>query len=518
MACFFSTAIFDIVVTAMKRKKLARRRLGGKKRHGFFWPGNLMLKLQQSLIALQDRSFQGRIPSKPPRPKLLKPVITSSLQQQSSHLCPPVSQSVAEVVFGDGHSGLRRSSLYPLTKRRSEGAVPIAANYRLIDVVVSNCINSNITKIYALTQFNSTSLNTHLTKAYSEIGLGKDGFVQAIAAYQSPENQGWFQGNADAVRRCLWVLEEYPVMDFLILPGHHLYEMDYRALVGAHRKAGCYISVVALSADGAHDRNPALGTLRINSQKRVLGIDSNEVKITGKSETAGCNNHLISTRIYLIKRNVLVELLRERFPGENWIEGVIRGAISLGMEVEAYLFDGYWGDTGSIGAFYWANMENTTKPDARFDFYDRDSPVYTVARSLAPSIISGSVITGSLIGDGCILNRCNIKGSVVGMRTRVDDGATVEDSVIMGSDTYEWDNHTDPVNGKRSAAVPPLGIGANTHIRRSIVDKNPRIGKNVLLINRDNVREGDREADGYMISDGIIVVLRNAVIPDGTDL
>ncbi|KAK4742138.1 hypothetical protein SAY87_000139 [Trapa incisa] len=453
-------------------------------------------------------------------------------------------QSVAAIVFGDGHSGSRRSLLYPLTKRRSEGAVPIAANYRLVDVVVSNCINSNITKIYALTQFNSTSLNSHLAKAYSGVGLGKDGFVEAIAAYQSPENQQWFQGSADAVRRCLWVLDEYPVKDFLILPGHHLYKMDYQVLVGAHRKAGCDISIVSLRAD----RTPALGTLRVNSQKRVLDIDTKEMESTGTSEAAGGDDNLVSTGIYLIKRNVLVELLRERFPDENGIEGVIRGAISLGMkvglcfalvytfifevkfmtakpfllsckvQVEAYLFDGYWEDMGSIGAFYRASMENTTKSTARFDFCDRNSPVYTLARSLPPSIISGSVITDSLIGDGCILNRCTIKGSVIGMRTRADDGVTIEDSVIMGFDTYELTNHGHPVNGKPCAAVPPLGIGANTHIRRSIVDKNARIGKNVMLINRDGVQEGDGEADGYMIRDGIVVVLRSAVIPDGTVL
>ncbi|KAK4801412.1 hypothetical protein SAY86_021899 [Trapa natans] len=487
-----------------------------------------MLKLQQSLISLQDpnivaaRSFHGRIPSKLPCARPPKPVITSNLQQHDGqqqqqklvHLFPPAIQSVAAIVFGDGHSGSRRSLLYPLTKRRSEGAVPIAANYRLVDVVVSNCINSNITKIYALTQFNSTSLNSHLAKAYSGVGLGKDGFVEAIAAYQSPENQQWFQGSADAVRRCLWVLDEYPVKDFLILPGHHLYKMDYQALVGAHRKAGCDISIVSLRAD----RTPALGTLRVNSQKRVLDIDTKEMESTGKSEAAGGDDNLVSTGIYLIKRNVLVELLRERFPDENGMEGVIRGAISLGMKVEAYLFDGYWEDMGSIGAFYRASMENTTKSTARFDFCDRDSPVYTLARSLPPSIISGSVITDSLIGDGCILNRCTIKGSVIGMRTRADDGVTIEDSVIMGFDTYELTNHGHPVNGKPCAAVPPLGIGANTHIRRSIVDKNARIGKNVMLINRDGVQEGDGEADGYMIRDGIVVVLRSAVIPDGTVL
>ncbi|PKI74982.1 hypothetical protein CRG98_004754 [Punica granatum] len=453
-------------------------------------------------VTLQDPNVV--LPQHPRRQSALKllhgkprglSISNSQQHDEQPQLSPPfphMSQSVAAIIFGDGSSESRRH-LYPLTKRRSEGAIPIGANYRLIDAVVSNCINSNITKIYAITQFNSTSLNSHLSRAYSGVGLGKDGFVEVVAAYQSPENQAWFQGNADAVRRCLWMLGEYPVNEFLILPGHHLYKMEYQRLVEAHRKANADITIVALTADRARARRSGFGTLKLDPKNTVLKINCKEVESFENSEDVKCSAFL-STGIYLIRRDVMIKLLKECFPDENEIgEVVIQGAISLGMKVQAYLFDGYWEDMTSIGVFYRANMENTRKSNARFkshlcllelqgptysfrhSFYDRDSPVYTLPRCLPPSIMSDSVITDSVIGDGCILNSCEIKRSVIGMRTRVEDGAMVDDSVIMGSDTYE-------------------------------------------IINRDSVQEGDREAEGYVIKDGIVVVLRGAVIPDGSIL
>ncbi|XP_031390884.1 inactive glucose-1-phosphate adenylyltransferase small subunit 2, chloroplastic [Punica granatum] len=486
-----------------------------------------MLNLQKYPVTLQDPNVV--LPQHPRRQSALKllhgkprglSISNSQQHDEQPQLSPPfphMSQSVAAIIFGDGSSESRRH-LYPLTKRRSEGAIPIGANYRLIDAVVSNCINSNITKIYAITQFNSTSLNSHLSRAYSGVGLGKDGFVEVVAAYQSPENQAWFQGNADAVRRCLWMLGEYPVNEFLILPGHHLYKMEYQRLVEAHRKANADITIVALTADRARARRSGFGTLKLDPKNTVLKINCKEVESFENSEDVKCSAFL-STGIYLIRRDVMIKLLKECFPDENEIgEVVIQGAISLGMKVQAYLFDGYWEDMTSIGVFYRANMENTRKSNARFNFYDRDSPVYTLPRCLPPSIMSDSVITDSVIGDGCILNSCEIKRSVIGMRTRVEDGAMVDDSVIMGSDTYEWDVQRNSINGKSCAGVPPIGIGANTHIWKSIVDKNARIGKNVTIINRDSVQEGDREAEGYVIKDGIVVVLRGAVIPDGSIL
>ncbi|KAI6699003.1 hypothetical protein NL676_019122 [Syzygium grande] len=434
----------------------------------------------------------------------------SQRHHQSISQFPPMNQSVAAIILGDGSE----SRLYPLTKRRSEGAIPIAANYRLIDAVVSNCINSGISKIYALTQFNSTSLNSHLLRAYSGAGLGKEGFVEVIAAYQSLEDQGWFQGNADAVRRCLWVLEEYPVTEFLVLPGHHLYRMDYRELVELHWRSEADITVAVLNA--IWDQDPGFGSLKITDESRVVELKD---KTTGNPK---CQNtfdcHWFSSMgIYLINRDVMIELLKDSFPSANdFSSEVIRGAISTGMKVMAYPFDGYWEDMRSIGAFYRANMETTRKCNRGYDFFKRDSLVYTLPRCLPPSVVTDSLVTDSVIGDGCILNRCKITGAVVGMRTRIEDGAIIEDSIIMGSDIYEMEVPQNSVDRKRMSI--PIGIGEKTRIRTAIVDKNARIGKNVAIVNSDNVREGDREDQGYVIRDGIVVVLRSAVIPDGSIL
>ncbi|XP_021906994.1 inactive glucose-1-phosphate adenylyltransferase small subunit 2, chloroplastic isoform X1 [Carica papaya] len=439
--------------------------------------------------------------------------ISNSLHhsQYPSWSFPPVNQSVAAILFGDGS----KAGLYPLTKRRSEGAIPIAANYRIIDAVVSNCLNSNINKIYAFTQFNSASLNSHLSRAYSR--LGKEGFAEVIAAYQSPEDQGWFQGTADAMRRCLWVLEEYPVIEFLVLPGHHLYRMDYQKLIEAHRTGEADITIVGLSA--IRDRDPGFGILDLDSANQVIKFSHK----SGNVQRNGCIsvessmkpnsailNKIQSMGIYVINRDKMLKLLNESFPEANdfGIE-VIPGAISIGMKVKGYVFDGYWEDMKSIGAFYRANMECIKKSDMEYNFYDKHSPLYTMPRCLPPTSVEDVVIIDSLIGDGCILNRCNIKGSVVGMRTRIRDGVTIEDSVIMGFDIYQKEDDQKSI---------PIGIGEDTLIRKAIVDKNVRIGKNVKIINKDNVQEGDREASGYIIREGVVVVIRSAVIPDGTIL
>ncbi|XP_050126698.1 inactive glucose-1-phosphate adenylyltransferase small subunit 2, chloroplastic-like isoform X2 [Malus sylvestris] len=447
-------------------------------------------------------------------------LVSKSHQSQTQTLLfPPANQSVAAVVFGDGHE----SQLYPLTKRRSEGAIPIAANYRLIDSVVSNCISSNISHIYALTQVNSTSLNSHLSRAYSGVGLGNEGFVQVIAAYQSPGNNRWFQGTADAVRRCLWVLEEYPVTEFLVLPGHHLYSMDYQKLIMSHRDNGADITIATSVARRLHD--PGFGFLNVNSENQVtdfrLNLEGKSVVVASPKSSRKSNDtaqsSMASMGIYLINRGVMKRLLEEHFPkGNDFTSEVIPGAISFGMKVQAYAFDGYWEDMRNIKAFYEANMQSTRDADVGYNFYDRESPVYTLPRRLPPTQIANAVITNSVIGDGCILNGCRIKGAVIGMRTRIGNGAIVEDSVIMGSTTYQTED-----GGKRkgmAGAIPVMGIGEDTQVRKAIIDKNARIGNNVMIINKDNVKEADREGDGYVIRDGILVLLPSAVIPDGTIL
>ncbi|XP_041013634.1 inactive glucose-1-phosphate adenylyltransferase small subunit 2, chloroplastic isoform X4 [Juglans microcarpa x Juglans regia] len=445
--------------------------------------------------------------------------ISNSQQPQYPNLLfPSTNQSVAAIVLEDGS----RSKLYPLTKKISEGAIPIAANYRLVDAVVSNCINSNINRIYALTQFNSTSLNSHLSRAYAVQGLGKEGFVEVITAYQSLEDDDWFQGAADAVRRCLWLMEEYPVTEFLILPGHHLYKMDYQKIIEAHRNSRADMTIAALSA--GREQDPNFGILRLNSENQVLEFrlksDSEPITFVSEESPMKCNDiayrEFSSMGIYVINRDIMVKLLREHFPKANdFASEVIPGAISLGMKVQAFLFDGYWEDMRSIEAFYLANMESTKKADMAFNFFDKKSPIYTLPRVLPPTHVTDAIIIDSVIGDGCILGRCKIKGTVVGMKTRIGDGAVIEDSVIMGSDIYQMEDIQRSGVDRKGLDIP-IGIGEDTQIRKAIIDKNARIGRNVLIINKDSVREGNSEANGYMISEGIVVVLHSAVIPNGS--
>ncbi|EYU36635.1 hypothetical protein MIMGU_mgv1a020485mg, partial [Erythranthe guttata] len=457
-------------------------------------------------------------------------------------LFPPANQSVAAIVFGDGSSS--HTKLYPLTKRRSEAAIPIAGNYRLIDAVVSNCINSDITKIYALTQFNSTSLNSHISRAYSGARLPKEGFVEVIAAYQSPEDNGWFQGSADAIRKCLWVLEEYPVTEYLVLPGHHLYKMDYQKIVDAHRRneADITVSVFGRGEDGV---DFGFGIFEINAENQVLEFRHNsDMNATHKSKSV----NLGSMGIYVINRDVMIKLLTEYYPTVTDLKTqVIPGAISLGMKIHAYQFDGYWEDMRSIEAYYRASMETIRRANKAYNFFDRDCPLYTLPRHLPPTLVTDAVIIDSVIGDGCFLSKCRIKGTVIGMKTRIGDNAVIEDSIIMGSDTYPHvciflyifcpKEHGSAVsstcntnNNKENRLILqngvnegeangiPIGIGEGSHIRKAIIDKNARIGKNVTILNKENVQEGNMEENGYIISGGIVVVIRNAVIPDGTIL
>ncbi|CAI9778202.1 unnamed protein product [Fraxinus pennsylvanica] len=450
-------------------------------------------------------------------PKILS--ITNSQQYECpTFLYPPANQSVAAIVFGDGS----HSQLYPLTKRRAEGALPISGNYRLIDAVISNCINSSITKIYALTQFNSTSLNSHLSRAYAGARLGKDGFVEVIAAYQSPEDHDWFQGTADAIRRCLWVLEEYPVMEFLVLPGYHLYKMDYQKLIEAHRNSKADITVSVLSS--SRDEDLGFGIFKLNAQSQVIDYRENPMMDPLKSTSVknsvkfndDAHHNFPSMGICVVNKNIMRKLLMEHFPLANDLRSeVIPGAISLGMKICAHQFDGFWEDMRSIGAYYRANMESTRKTKNAYSFYDKDSPVYTLPRNLPPTLITDALITDSVIGNGCILSKCMIKGTVVGMRTIIGEGVVIEDSVIMGSDTYQTNNVQNGAGEEKDVCIP-VGIGEGSHIRKAIIDKNARIGRNVMIINRDNVQDGNNEKNGFIISGGIVVILRSAVIPGGS--
>ncbi|KAE8675188.1 Glucose-1-phosphate adenylyltransferase small subunit [Hibiscus syriacus] len=407
-------------------------------------------------------------------PSIVSPKAVSDSKNSQTCLDPDASRSVLGIILGGG-AGTR---LYPLTKKRAKPAVPLGANYRLIDIPVSNCLNSNISKIYVLTQFNSASLNRHLSRAYASNmgGYKNEGFVEVLAAQQSPENPNWFQGTADAVRQYLWLLEEHNILEFLVLAGDHLYRMDYERFIQAHRETDADITVAALPMD--EKRATAFGLMKIDEE------------------------------------DVMLNLLRDKFPGANdFGSEVIPGATSIGLRVQAYLYDGYWEDIGTIEAFYNANLGITKKPLPDFSFYDRSAPIYTQPRYLPPSKMLDADVTDSVIGEGCVIKNCKIHHSVVGLRSCISEGAIIEDTLLMGADYYETDADRRFLSAKGSV---PIGIGKNSHIKRAIIDKNARIGDNVKIINSDNVQEAARETDGYFIKSGIVTVIKDALIPSGT--
>ncbi|TPX29816.1 glucose-1-phosphate adenylyltransferase [Cylindrospermopsis raciborskii] len=424
---------------------------------------------------------------------------------------------VLAIILGGG-AGTR---LYPLTKLRAKPAVPVAGKYRLIDIPVSNCINSEIFKIYVLTQFNSASLNRHIARAYNFSGFS-DGFVEVLAAQQTPENPNWFQGTADAVRQYIWMLQEWDVDEFLILSGDHLYRMDYRLFVQRHRETNADITLSVIPIDGR--RASDFGLMKIDSAGRVIDfsekpkgealakmqVDTTVLGLT--SEEARSQPYIASMGIYVFKKDVLIKLLRESLEKTDFGKEIIPDA-AKDHNVQAYLFDGYWEDIGTIEAFYNANLALTQQPVPPFSFYDEEAPIYTRARYLPPSKLLDCDIKESMIGEGCILKNCRIQHSVLGVRSRVESGSIVEESLIMGSDFYQPSVERVCNLDKGDIA---LGIGTDTIIRRAIIDKNARIGHNVRIINKDNVQEAEREKQGFYIRSGIVVVLKNAVIPDGT--
>jgi glucose-1-phosphate adenylyltransferase len=426
-------------------------------------------------------------------------------------------KKVLGIILGGG-AGTR---LYPLTKLRAKPAVPVAGKYRLIDIPVSNCINSEIFKIYVLTQFNSASLNRHISRTYNFSGFS-EGFVEVLAAQQTPENPNWFQGTADAVRQYLWLLQEWDVNEYLILSGDHLYRMDYRLFIERHRETNADITLSVIPID---DRRASdFGLMKINESGRIVDfsekpkgdalakmrVDTTVLGLT--PEQAKLQPYIASMGIYIFKKEVLVKLLKESLERTDFGKEIIPDA-AKDYNVQAYLFNDYWEDIGTIEAFYHANLALTQQPQPPFSFYDEESPIYTRPRYLPPTKLLDCQITESIIGEGCILKHCRIQHSVLGVRSRIESGCVIEESLLMGADFYQ-------AFVERQCSLEkgdiPVGIGTDTIIRGAIIDKNARIGHNVKIINKDSVQEANRENQGFYIRSGIVVVLKNAVIPDGT--
>lgn len=434
-------------------------------------------------------------------------------------------RTVVAIILGGG-AGKR---LFPLTKRRAKPAVPIGGAYRLIDVPMSNCINSGVNKVYILTQFNSTSLNRHLARAYnfgSSVSFG-NGYVEVLAATQTPGEAGkmWFQGTADAVRQFHWLFEDArskDIEDVLILSGDHLYRMDYMDFVQSHRQSGADISISSLPMDDS--RASDFGLMKIDSKGRVLSFSEkpkgNDLKamavdttVLGLSrEEAEKKPYIASMGVYIFKKEILLNLLRWRFPTANDFGSEIIPASAKEFFVKAYLFNDYWEDIGTIRSFFEANLALTAHP-SRFSFYDAAKPMYTSRRNLPPSKIDNSKIVESIISHGSFLTNSFIEHSVVGIRSRINSNVHLKDTVMLGADYYETDAE---VASLLSEGRVPIGIGENSRIQECIIDKNSRIGKNVVITNSEGVQEADRSEDGFYIRSGITVTLKNSTIKDGT--
>ena len=438
-----------------------------------------------------------------------------------------MQKTVLGVILGGG-AGTR---LYPLTKKRAKPAVPLGANYRLIDIPVSNCINSGINKMYCLTQFNSASLNRHMSQAYNSIvgggPAGRGGFVEVLAAQQSPTNPEWFQGTADAVRQYLWLFqaaERDGIENYLILSGDHLYRMDYSDFVEKHVQSGADITVSALPCD--EKRASAFGLMKIDDTGRIFEFSEKpegdalrqmrvDTTVLGLDEQrAEEMPYIASMGIYVFKTSAMIELLTKHFPEANdFGSEVIPGANSIGMKIQAFLFDGYWEDIGTIEAFYKSNLALCESGDKlKFSFYDHEFPIYTMSRFLPPSKMIDCEIESSVIGDGCVIRHgSKVKNSVVGLRSLIGSNCVIEDALIMGSDYYETMEECELLPG-----CMPIGLGNGTVVKKCIIDKNARIGHNCQIINKDNVQEAMCEEEGYIIKDGIVVIIKDSIIPDGT--
>ncbi len=424
---------------------------------------------------------------------------------------------VLAIILGGG-AGTR---LYPLTKQRAKPAVPLAGKYRLIDIPVSNCINSEIYKIYVLTQFNSASLNRHLSRTYTFSGFS-EGFVEVLAAQQTPENPNWFQGTADAVRQYGWLFQEWDVDEYVILSGDHLYRMNYADFVHRHREtqADITISVVPMDERRASD----FGLMKIDGSGRVVSFSEKpkgsalmdmkvDTTVLGlNQEEAQQSPYIASMGIYVFRKEALLKLLKESPEKTDFGKEIIPSS-AQDLNVQAYLFNGYWEDIGTIAAFYDANLALTQQPRPPFSFYEEKSPIYTRPRYLPPTKMLDCQVRESIISEGCMLKDCSITHSILGVRSRVESGAVIEDAMIMGADYY--DSFSERL-GDGSATKTALGIGKDTIIRRAIIDKNARIGCNVQIVNKDRVEEAEREQLGFYIRSGIVVILKNATISDGT--
>jgi glucose-1-phosphate adenylyltransferase len=420
------------------------------------------------------------------------------------------SQSVLAVILGGG-AGTR---LFPLTASRSKPAVPIAGKYRLVDIPISNCINSGINRMFVLTQFNSASLNKHIKNTY-HFSAFSTGFVDILAAEQTPDNPGWFQGTADAVRQSLRHISNLEYDHILILSGDQLYQMDFGDMLKNHIKSNTDISIATIPVD---DRDaPEFGILKTNEENVITSFIEKPkkdvlpewVSDTGADMQGQGRNYLASMGIYIFNKKILDKLLNEAHPNAtDFGKEIIPDSIE-NYKVSSFQYDGYWTDIGNIYSFYEANLALTQEVPL-FNLFDNNKTVYSRARMLPPAKISGTTLEKTIIAEGSIIHASRIEQSVVGIRSRIGHGTTVVSTYIMGNDYYET---LEEMESNTSKGLPKIGIGERCYIKDAIIDKNCRIGNDVRINGGSHLANTDHPL--YTVKDGIVVVKKTAILPDG---
>jgi len=423
-------------------------------------------------------------------------------------LPPGTTQRTLAIVLGGG-AGTR---LFPLTKDRAKPAVPLGGKYRLVDIPISNCLNSGLRSIYVLTQFNSLSLHRHIQASYKFDNFSRS-FIDILAAQQTPEGSQWYQGTADAVRQNMRYFLEGPFDYFLILSGDQLYRMDFRALLHQHIRSGADITLATKPV--GRQQVAEFGIMQSGADRRITRFveKPNDPSILEEMKMSrelmaeigsGKEAELFqaSMGIYLFNRDVLIECLRNDLA--DFGKHVIPQSIER-YNVRTYIFQGYWEDIGTVRAFYEANLD-LTNIVPEYSFFDANAPIYTHPRFLPGSKVNGAILRQAIISDGCIISDAHLERCVIGVRSIIQSGATIRDSIVMGADYFEQDRHVDEKQ-------PAIGIGRNCVIDRAIIDKNARIADGVVITPEG--KPADFDGDNYFIRDGIVIVPKNAVIPAG---
>ncbi|HLA53682.1 MAG TPA: glucose-1-phosphate adenylyltransferase [Flavitalea sp.] len=422
-----------------------------------------------------------------------------------------MSKSILAVILGGG-AGTR---LYPLTASRSKPAVPIAGKYRLVDIPISNCLNSGISRMFVLTQYNSASLNRHIKNTY-HFSAFSSAFVDILAAEQTPDNPTWYQGTADAVRQGLRHIKTFPSEYVLILSGDQLYQMDFMAMVNSHIDSGSDISIATIPV--IEREAPDFGILKKNPDGFITSFiekpKGTELLNQWKSDTgpemqAAGKHWLASMGIYIFNRQLMFDLLEEEFKeGTDFGKEIIPQSLSR-YKVSSFQYDGYWTDIGNIYSFYEANL-GLTDEVPEFNLFDDTRSIYTRARMLPPAKISGTTLDKTLVAEGCIVNASHIEKSVVGIRARIGYGTTIVSSYLMGNDFFET---IEQIEDAHQHGLPNVGIGSRCYIKNAIVDKNCRIGDDVQINGGPHLENTDHPL--YTIKDGIIVIKKGAIVPNG---